>query len=160
MEEYEYSFKVKNIKPYVDYAIKNGFKLIGSNKEIRDLYTGDGTILARITTREDNIVLDFKSGDDTGKILHVRKESLPLSIKKKDLDTIKSIIDVLGYKQIKHLVRERVVYEKGNVRFEIDDYKEPEVMKVVAVEGSKEEVDKVYELLKEINDKEQLHEKL
>ena len=155
MEEYEYSFNVKSINPYIDYIEKNNYKLVGANDEVRDLYTGKENILARITKTSNHIILDFKRGDNSSEILHIRKESMPLEINPKDIETILSIIDVLGYKQIKHLVRKRTVYEKGNVKFEIDDYTEP-VMKVVAIEGLKDEVDKVYEESKEINAKEQL----
>ena len=40
----------------------------------------------------------------------------------------------------------RYVFEKGDVKFEIDDYTRPE-MKVVAIEGEKTQVDKVYQEL-------------
>lgn len=160
MEEYEYSFKVKDLKPYYEYCDNNGFTLVSSNNQTRDLYIGKENILARITKTSDNIILDFKYGDNSSEILHIRKESIPLEIKEKDLDAVLSIIDVLGYKQIEHLIRKRIVYEKGDVRFEIDEYTKPEIMMVVAIEGLKEEVDRVYDELKEINDKEQLHERL
>ena len=156
MEEYEYSFKVKDLKPYYDYCDNNGFTLVSDNNQTRDLYIGKENILARITKTSDNIILDFKHGDNSSEILHIRKESIPLEINEKDLDAVLSIIDVLGYKQIEHLVRKRKVYEKDNVRFEIDEYTEPEITNVVAIEGLKEEVDKVYESLKTVNEKEML----
>ena len=47
----------------------------------------------------------------------------------------------------------RYVYEKGGVKFEIDDYIRPQ-MKVVAIEGNKDEVDKVYNELLNVISKE------
>ena len=47
------------------------------------------------------------------------------------------------------LKRKRYVFEKNNVRFEIDKYREP-AMNVVAIEGLKENVDDVYNDLREI----------
>lgn len=54
----------------------------------------------------------------------------------------------------KILIRNRVVYYKNDVTFELDNYSSPEVMFVVGIEGKKESVDKVYEELKgKINNK-------
>ena len=55
---------------------------------------------------------------------------------------------MLGYQKDKTLIRKRWVYKKDEITFEIDDYKEPK-MKVVAIEGNKEQVDKVYQELEE-----------
>ena len=49
----------------------------------------------------------------------------------------------------KILKRKRYVYEKDNVKFEFDEYIEP-VMNVIAIEGLKENVDKVYKELEKI----------
>lgn len=45
------------------------------------------------------------------------------------------------------LERERIVYKKGGVTFELDSYYKPRKSYVVAIEGEKEEVDKVYKEL-------------
>ena len=55
-----------------------------------------------------------------------------------------SILDILGYFKHKELNRKRIVYKKGNITFEIDDYILPEIMHVIAIEGKKEEVDKIF----------------
>ena len=54
----------------------------------------------------------------------------------------------MGYKLDVHVARTRSVYKKGNVKFEIDEYTEPEIMNVVAIEGEKEIVDNIYESIK------------
>ena len=52
MEEYEYSFKVKSIKPYVEYCEKNNYKLEDITKQNRIVYENrySEDIIARITT--------------------------------------------------------------------------------------------------------------
>jgi hypothetical protein len=65
-------------------------------------------------------------------------------------ESIMSILDILGYKIKKELVRKRYVYVKDKVKFEIDDYTSPEIMHVVAIEGEKEQVDKIYNKVKEM----------
>ena len=60
---------------------------------------------------------------------------------------------MLEYKKDKVLERTRYVYEKNQVTFELDEYTSPEVMCVVAVEGEKEEVDKVYDEIKDLGER-------
>ena len=60
MKEYEYSFKVESLKPYIDYAVNNGYEEISNNNEIRDLYSNDSSKIARLTYINDSIILDFK----------------------------------------------------------------------------------------------------
>ena len=154
MKEYEYSFKVKELKPYIKYCIKENYFKEKEENQIRDLYLNNSGVLARVTTSKKNnketIIIDFKDEDDRNKILKNTRESLPLIIDKKNLKAFYSILDILGYKQIKQLVRKRVVYVKGKVKFEIDKYTQPEKMNVVAIEGKKKEVDKVYNEINEI----------
>ena len=59
------------------------------------------------------------------------------------------MIEILNLTNQKVLKRRRYVFEKNNVKFEIDEYIEP-VMNVVAIEGLQVEVDIVYKELKEI----------
>lgn len=149
MKEYEYSFKVKRIKEYIEYCEKESFIKEKEVKQTRDLYINSSNILARITISKiddiENIEIDFKESDDTEKILKNTKESAPLKLDRENLKAFYTILDILGYKRIKHLIRTRYVYKKGKVKFEIDKYTSPEKMNVVAIEGEKRQVDKKYE---------------
>ena len=151
MKEYEYSFKVENIDKYIDYCNDNDYKLIDKTIQTRTLYRNSNKTMARITINEydDNtkMFLDFKEDNLNDDILKIRKETKPLEFN--DIETIKSILEFLEYKEDITLIRTRTIYEKGNVKFEIDKYESPEVYNVVAIEGEKEDVDKVYKELEE-----------
>lgn len=67
-----------------------------------------------------------------------------------NMEFVNSLLEMLKFKFHKKLTRKRYVYEKDNVKFEIDDYKVPKA-KVVAIEGDKLEVDKVYSEIKNRN---------
>ena len=146
MTEYEYSFKVNSIERYIDYCNNNGYELIDKVKQTRTLYRNSNKTMARITINEyennTKMFLDFKEDNLTDDILKIRKESLPLEFS--NMESINSILDFLEYKKDITLIRSRIIYEKDNVKFEIDEYESPEVYNVVAIEGKKEEVDKVY----------------
>jgi adenylate cyclase class IV len=148
MIEYEYSFKVDKLEPYIKYCLELGFEKVEESSQIRTLYRNENKILARITTKETNGVsvtnIDFKDEDDSEKLLKVSRETIPLEIDNKNKYSIMSILDILGYFKHKELNRKRIVYEKGNIIFEIDDYTLPEIMHVIAIEGKKEEVDKIF----------------
>ena len=148
MKEYEYSFKVSNLKPYLDYCERNGFIKEKDVKQTRDLFTNNSGVIARITVSKscnvEDVSIDFKGEDDSDKVLKNTRESLPLNINKSNIKAFYTILDILGYSKIKHLVRKRVVYKKEEVKFEIDKYYSPEVMNVVAIEGKKSVVDKIY----------------
>ena len=149
MEEYEYSFNVKSIKPYIDYCKINNYtnKLIINENRI--VYHNDNLkhVIARITISEDKSVLDFKNINKENKDLKISNESIPLEIN--NIDIIKSMLEVLGFYENANNTRTRYVYEKDNVIFEIDDYINP-IMQVVAIEGNKDKVDKIYKEIKEI----------
>ena len=49
-KEYEYSMKVKDIKPFINYCKKNNYNLINKTTQKRVLYRNDNKILARVTT--------------------------------------------------------------------------------------------------------------
>ncbi len=153
MMEYEYSFIVKSIKPYIEYCEKEGYKKIEENSQIRELFTSNNNVLARITKKTtengDEIILDFKDENDKDEVLKNSRETIPLQITDLNRNAINSILDILGYKKIKHLNRKRMVYKKGNVTFEIDEYFEPEVMYVIAIEGEKTAVDEIYKIISE-----------
>ena len=146
--EYEYSFKVTDITPYLKYCDKNNYEKISETAQIRTLYTSSNKILARITTEEKNnttrTFIDFKTENDSDVVLKIAKESIPFEVNESNKEAINSMLDILGYSKHKELIRKRYVYKKGNVKFEIDNYTAPEMMCVIAREGEKENVDKVY----------------
>lgn len=152
--EYEYSFNVSNIKPYIDYCNKNSFKLINCNKQIRTIYRNNG-LIGRITEDiyKDNTIcsLDFKEDKINSYDLNIRKESK--SIVFFDVLSCDNILTFLGFVKDNTLERIRSTFIKGNIRFEIDEYLLPSKSYVVAIEGNKEEVDFVYNNLKNLNDK-------
>ena len=154
MEEYEYSFKVTDLKPYIDYCETNNYEKKEETSQTRILYKNINKTMARITTKEKNgnkkMVLDFKDDNESDDTLKVCRESLPLEISESNKEAIDSILDMLGYEIKKTLTRKRVVYFKDNVTFELDDYSSPEVMFVVGIEGQKEKVDSVYNELQEL----------
>ena len=149
MQEYEYSFKVKSIDPYINYCEENNYIKKSSIKENRIVYHNNNLkhVIARITTKEDKIILDFKNTNKELNDLKVSNESLPLLVD--DINTIKSMLDVLGFYENANNTRIRYIYEKDGVTFEIDDYIKP-IMQVVAIEGNKDKVDKIYKEIKNI----------
>ena len=152
--EYEYSFKVKDLTKYLDYCKKNNYQLEEETNQERILYRNANKTIARITTKikdnKANTYLDFKDENDSDEILKVSRETIPLKVTKNNKEAVLSILDMLGYQKDKTLIRKRWVYKKDEITFEIDDYKEPK-MKVVAIEGNKEQVDKVYQELEDNN---------
>lgn len=156
MEEYEYSFKVESIKPFIEYCENNGYKQIEKSSQIRVVYENihNRHIIARITQKTINDsmkrLLDFKSVSNNRESLKVSNESIPLVINSKNEASINSILDVLNFEKVSSLKRTRYVYELDNVKFEIDDYEEPK-MCVVAIEGQKDCVDIVYKKIISLN---------
>lgn len=146
-EEYEYSFIVKKIEPFINYCKENNYDLINEYEQIRTLYKNDSKIIARITknTFKEKVSesLNFKDEDISDSSLKIRRESKDLIITKENREFVDSLINILNYKKTKQLIRKRFVYKKHNVKFEIDDYTEPS-MKVIAIEGEKKETDCVY----------------
>lgn len=155
-KEYEYSFKVKGIKDFMSYCEDNNYKKQEEYFQIRTLYKNGGAIMARITENEyegkHKKILNFKDDNLDDKILKTSRESKDLIINKDNEDFVKSLIEILNLNNKKVLKRKRYVYEKENVKFEIDEYIEP-LMNVIAIEGKKEEVDRVYKDLENIINK-------
>lgn len=150
--EYEYSAKVKDIEPFINYCKENNYKLISKTHQKRILYKNKNKILARVTTITDekcrNIFLDFKDENESDDILKVSRESGKINVND-NMNFVNAILSMLEFDFHKELNRQRYVYVKDNVKFEIDEYSKPE-MKVVGIEGKKEEVNEVYKELKNI----------
>lgn len=146
--EYEYSYKVTSIKEFIKYCESNNFIKISETTQTRTLYKNDTYIMARITIEEDNLkhtiieYLDFKENNETNQELKIRKETDILNLNNENKAFAKTLIEFLNLKVDKELIRTRYTYQKENVKFEIDDYINPK-MKVLAIEGNSEEVNKI-----------------
>lgn len=145
--EYEYSFKVTDLKPFIKFIEDNKFIKIDENYQSRTLYKKEDKTMARITvsgknSEESKIIFDFKDDEDSDNLLKERRETLPLEIT--NIEIAKSIIEFLGYKENKTLIRKRQIFKKEDVEFELDEYESPEKMLVVAIEGNKDKVDEIY----------------
>lgn len=150
MKEYEYSFKVDSIKPYIDYCINNKYKKVSETKENRIVYEcrSNSNLIARITTNDNNeTILDFKNIRDKNNDLNISKESLPIKITKKNKNAVYSMLDVLEFNKTANNFRTRYVFELDNIKLEIDEYESPK-MNVIAIEGDKDKVDVIYNKLK------------
>ncbi|MDD3340846.1 MAG: hypothetical protein PHN72_01400 [Bacilli bacterium] len=145
--EYEYSFKVTDIEPFIEYCIKNEYEKVEETKQTRVLYKKPDKTMARVTTKEKNnqstTFLDFKEDGLSDNVLGINRETGMLKVE--NMDVVEDILSFLQYKKEVTLKRNRAIYQKGEVVFEIDNYTEPEAMYVVAVEGLPKEVDPVYE---------------
>ena len=147
--EHEYSFKVTNIKPFLKYCKDNNYKKIEVTDQTRILYKKPDKTMLRLTIKKQGrkVIkeLDFKEDNLTNELYRKRRESL--SMKYEDDEAVNSIIEFLGYKKARELIRKRNVYAKENVKFEIDDYISPEEMLVVGIEGDPSKIKVVYEEL-------------
>lgn len=150
-KEYEYSFEVKDIKPFIEYCLDNNYIKDNEYIQSRILYKNGGKVMARITKNsyedEEVEILNFKDDNVDSNILKVSRESKDLKITDENREFVKSLLDILELNEEKRLIRKRFVYRKNNVIFEIDEYTSPK-MNVVAMEGKKDEVDIVYDELK------------
>lgn len=150
--EYEYSYEVEDWQPFIDYCVKNGYKLKESENQVRTIYSHENKINARVTINEKDgkisKILDFKQDLLNGEVCNIRKESRELYFD--DDEAISSILEILGYKINTTLVRERRTYVKGDVKFELDHYSKPRDTYVVAIEGEKSQVDRVYQKIKNL----------
>ena len=124
--------------------------MINKTTQKRVLYRNDNKILARVTTLQEykskNIFLDFKDENESGDTLKISRESGKIDVTGK-MNFVNAVLSMLEFDFYKELDRVRYVYTKDKVIFEIDEYLKPE-MKVVGIEGNKEEVDKIYKVLK------------
>ena len=83
-EEIEYSFKVKDIKDFINYCIINRYKKKEEYLQNRTLYKNGGPIMARITENiyDDKVtkVLNFKDDNLNDNTLKISRESKDLII--------------------------------------------------------------------------------
>lgn len=154
-KEYEYSFKVKDTKVFIDYCINNNYQLEEEYQQIRKLYKNGGKVMARITKniyRDKELeILNFKDDNLNDNVLKISRESKDLIITNDNREFVNSLLDILDLQETKILIRKRFVYKKNNVIFEIDNYESP-LMNVIAIEGEKEDVDNIFNKLKSIID--------
>lgn len=123
-KEYEYSFKVKDIGPFIDYCVNNNYELKNEYEQTRTLYKNGGKVMARITKNiyKDNEVeiLNFKDDNLSDNVLKVSRESKDLVMNDDNREFVKSLLEILELTDVKKLVRKRYVYRYNNVIFEID----------------------------------------
>lgn len=151
--EYEYSFEVKELEKYIKFCEENGYVFKEKTSQIRTIYRKNDKTMARITIKNgEKMLLDFKDDILSDDVLIERRETP--SIQFTNIDDANKILSFLHYEKDNSLSRTRYVYEKGNVIFELDHYLEPDETYVVAIEGDKAEVDKVYETVKLLEDNE------
>lgn len=74
------------------------------------------------------------------------KESEAMVLDELGIKIARSMLEVMDFEQSAYNLRTRYVFEKGDVKFEIDDYIRPQ-MKIVATEGDKAQVDEVYQTM-------------
>lgn len=153
MIEYEYSFKVSDIKPFIKFCESNNYQKEESITQTRVLYKNGSGILARITTNEKNNkvlqYLNFKEENESDKVLKESKETSMLEINNENEEFIKSMLEIFDFYKSKELKRIRYIYKNDKVKFEIDYYIKPE-MQVIAIEGKKDEVDMIYKELESL----------
>lgn len=152
MVEYEYNFKVDDIGVVTKFCEENGFILASKTSENRVVFENrqNRKIISRLTTTfgesEKVTVWDFKNVGKNDNLLKVSKESEAMKLDEAGIKIARSMLEVMDFEQSADNLRTRYVYEKNDVKFEIDDYTRPE-MKIVAIEGEKNQVDKLYQIL-------------
>lgn len=77
-KEYEYSFKLSDIAPFIDYCISNNYELKEEYEQTRTLYKNSGKVMARITKNiyknSEVEILNFKDDNLSGSVLKVSRE--------------------------------------------------------------------------------------
>lgn len=157
MKEYEHSFKVKSILPYLEYCKQNGYTEFDAVTQNRVVYENSNSdhIIARITTEtvggKERTVFDCKNVGSKRKDLNISSESIPMELTEETKKIVLSMLEVLEFYVAADNLRTRYIFIKEGVTFEIDDYKRPQTQ-VVAIEGKEEAVEKVYsDILSKIN---------
>ena len=146
MEEYEHSFKVTSIKPFIEFCEEFGFKQVSVSSQNRKVYQSvyNPHLISRLTTEKEgnklNTYFDFKLAGNEIEGKKLSQESETLVVTDDLMPFVTSTLDVLNFKLVADNFRTRYVYDKDGITFEIDDYTVPD-MKVVAVEGRKDVVE-------------------
>ena len=154
--EYERSFNVEDIEPYINYCKQNEYELVSKTEQNRVVYECKHNIhiIARLTTEVINGVsktmFDYKNVDKSNNDLKVSRESIPMVVTEENKDVVLSILNVTDFVFASNNQRVRYVYKKDDIIFEIDDYTLPRIMKVVALEGNQEKVESVYAKIKQL----------
>ena len=152
-KEYEQSLKVKDVSEFIKYCNDNNYVKEDEYLQTRTLFKNGGPVMARITENEINgkveKILNFKDDNLNDNTLKISRESKDLIVTSENEEFVESLLQILDLNNKKVLKRKRYVFVKEYVKFEIDEYLEP-IMNVIAIEGIKEEVDKVYESLSEL----------
>lgn len=152
-KEYEYSFEVNDLKPIIDFCINNNYTYEGENQQTRVIYKDKNKkFMFRTTENNNNGVIskqfDFKENKlEPGQILGERQETLEINYD--NSEQVESIVAFFGMHKESVLIRKRMVYVSENVKFELDEYTSPRHGLVVGIEGQKEEVDKIFQQLKQ-----------
>lgn len=152
--EYERSFNVKNIEPFIKFCESNDFVKTFVSTQNRIVFENkhNSKIIARLTTEiKDNkqsIVIDFKNVNSKKDNLNISTESIPMIVTDDNKECVMSILNTLDFFEVANNIRTRYEYIKDDVKFEIDDYTRPD-MKVVAIEGERQAVEHIYEQLKQ-----------
>lgn len=134
------------------FCEENGFVLVSKTSENRVVFENkqNRKIISRLTTTfgesKKVTVWDFKNVGKNDNLLKVSKESEAMVLDESGIKIARSMLEVMDFEQSADNLRTRYVFEKGDVKFEIDDYTRPQ-MKVVAIEGEKSQVDKVYQMI-------------
>ena len=148
--EYEYCYKVSDLKEYLEYIKNYDFK--ETYKENRVIYrNNENNTISRITYKNDLMFLDFKENKISDNDLIERKESK--TIKFDDLENCEDILNFLNYKKDNTIIRNRSIYQGDKIKFEIDEYLEPEKAFVLSFEGDKNTCDFVNKELEKLNKK-------
>ena len=152
-KEYECSFETKDLSPFINYCRENNYKQISKTKQTRTIYRHKNKTMARITIEKANNKitkkLDFKEDKLLDELFIERRESLPLEFNNDK--TINSILEFLEYQKDHTIIRNRIIYEKNNITFELDQYLNPRKTNLVSIEGQKETVNNIYIEIKNIN---------
>ena len=150
--EYEYCYKVSNLDEYLKY-IESKYEFIEKQEEKRVIYRNKDKI-ARITYKNKKKYLDFKENKISKTNLTIRKESKTIQFN--NLKNCEDILSFLNYKKDNSMKRIRSIYKGTNVKFEIDEYIEPEKAYVVSFEGDLEKCKKIDKELIKLNKKYQI----
>lgn len=146
MEEYEHSFKVTSITPFIEFCNEHSYKQISVSTQNRKVYESayNPHLISRLTINkmEDKTTtyFDFKlSGKEIdGKKLSQESETLLVTDEMQSF--VASTLEILSFKLVADNFRTRYVFANDDIIFEIDDYTTPN-MKVLAVEGNKDKVE-------------------